>query len=335
MTYHREPWRGRQSKWPILLVAATLLSVGFCGGQTNVPLHNSESVSIVAPNSKDAILDFASKELARYLSRVTGHAVEIGNQATAHHIYLGQIPESAPQATARKLEMDRSKLLPDGFLIRRLGSDVVILGSNARGTLYGAYAFLEHLGVRWFFPGPQYEIVPRRSLDWNRPLEVTESPAFRDRILFYWPNNYSPVEDWIDFCAKVRLNRIAFHYTWPATDWYFGLRKRLRPELEKRGLAVEVGGHFLSALMPRSLFKDHPDWFRMNEQGQRVNDFNLNPFNSEALDFVASAVSKYLLRTPEASLYHVWADDIDGGGWSHEPGKEQYTPSDQALLVSN
>jgi hypothetical protein len=41
------------------------------------------------------------------------------------------------------------------------------------------------------------------------------------------------------------------------------------------------------------------------------------------------------MQMPEASLFHLWADDIEGGGCSQEPGKEEYTPSDQALLVSN
>ena len=167
------------------------------------------------------------------------------------------------------------------------------------------------------------------------PLNISESPTFPKRILFYWPNNYSSVEDWIDFSAKVRLNRLAFHYTWPARDWYTVLQSRLLPELQKRGMEIEVGGHFLSTFIPRTLFTQHPDWFRINEQGKRVNDFNLNPFNQEALDYLASGAIEYLRQTPEASMFHLWADDIEGGGWSHEPGKEDYTPSDQALLVSN
>jgi hypothetical protein len=43
----------------------------------------------------------------------------------------------------------------------------------------------------------------------------------------------------------------------------------------------------------------------------------------------------YLLKMPDATLFHLWADDISGGGWSHDPGKEENAPSDQALLVYN
>lgn len=73
----------------------------------------------------------------------------------------------------------------------------------------------------------------------------------------------------------------------------------------------------------------------MNEKGARTPDFNFNPFSSEALEYVGSRTVKYLTQMPEARLFHVWADDIGGGGWTHQPGKEDYTASDQALLVSN
>jgi len=292
------------------------------------------SVSIIIPKAAESVLKFAAQDLERYLKQVTGDSVVVGDAEARHHIYLGEIPANAP-ADATYLREAAEKLQEDGFVIRSIGPDVVILGKGSRGNLYGCYAFLERQGLRWFFPGKQYEVVPHHALDWSVPLDVSESPTFPKRILFYWPNNYSSVEDWIDFSAKVRLNRMAFHYTWPAMDWYTVLQSKLLPELQKRGMEIEVGGHFLSTFMPRTLFTQHPDWFRMNEQGKRVNDFNMNPFSQEALDYLAGGATQYLRQMPEASLFHLWADDIEGGGWSHEPGKEDYTPSDQALLVSN
>ena len=292
-------------------------------------------VSVMNPTTQDLVLKFAAQELSEYLRQLTGEPVAIGNPDARHHIYLGEIPANAPAAESTHLRNAVEQLREDGYIIRSIGPDVVILGKGSRGNLYGCYAFLERQGVRWFFPGKQYEVVPHHALDWKVPINVSASPTFPKRILFYWPNNYSSVVDWIDFSAKVRLNRVAFHYTWPAFDWYLLLQSKLVPELQKRGMEIEVGGHFLSTFMPRTLFPQRPDWFRMNERGKRVNDFNLNPFNQEALDHLAAGAIQYLRQMPEASLFHLWADDIEGGGWSHEPGKEDYTPSDQALLVSN
>jgi hypothetical protein len=98
---------------------------------------------------------------------------------------------------------------------------------------------------------------------------------------------------------------------------------------------IEGGGHLLSTFLPRALFKEHPDWFRRNPQGARTPDFNFNPFHPEALDRVATGAASYLERMPEMSLFHLWPDDVYGGGWTSEPGKESYTPSDQSLLVAN
>jgi hypothetical protein len=298
------------------------------------PATGRPQISIVAPE-EDVVLQFAAQDLARYLGQITGETIVHGMVGEAHRIYLGEIPATAQPEEAAHFSAEVEGLELDGFVINSMGPDVVILGKGSRGALYGCYAFLELQGVRWYFPGEQYEIVPHHAVNWDTHVKLKESPAFPKRILFYWPNNYSSPLDWIDFCAKARLNRLAFHYTWPARDWYILFRTQLLPELQKRGMEIEVGGHFLSTFLPRTLFHEHPEWFRMNEQGNRIADFNLNPFNRDALEYLASGASEYLQETPEVSLFHLWADDIDGGGWSHEPGMEDYSPSDQALLVSN
>ncbi len=314
---------------------AWLVIGGPCLAVSRPTVAQSESVSVVTADQADEVQRFAAAELVRYLRQVTGENVEAGRLDAKHKIYLGTIPGSLAGANTQQLRADVHSLQEDGFVTRSYGPDVVILGKGSRGDLYGCYAYLESLGVRWFFPGAQCEVVPHRSINWNASLDLRESPTFRDRILFYWPNNYSRTEEWIDFAAKARLNRIAFHYTWPARDWYINVRSALQAECKKRGMMIEVGGHFLSSLLPRSLFPAHPDWFRMNEQGKRTPDFNFNPFNVEALEALGSNVANYLEQMPGASLYHVWPDDIEGGGWSHEPGKQEYTPSDQSLLVAN
>lgn len=280
------------------------------------------AISIVAPDASDQVQQFAAGELARYLTRVTGQQAAVTPAKAPHRILLGRAHAEAA-------------LTEDGFRIRRKGADVSIEGAGPRGVLYGAYAYLERLGVRFYFPGEAHEVVPRRAIDWTAPLDVAESPSIRYRIMYYWPNHFLPFQDWIDFAAKMRLNRITFLYGPPAIDWYTAQRARLQGEVNKRGLAIEVGGHLLPELLPREMFPEHPDWFPRNAAGARIPTFNLNPFSREALEYVGNRAVSYFGRIPEASLYHAWPDDIGGGGWTSEPGKENYTPSDQSLMVMN
>jgi hypothetical protein len=267
----------------------------------------------------DPVQQFAAGELTRYLRLIdTGKVprIRIGSDCQGEAACL------APG---------------DAFRIRRERNGVIsIRGRNSRGALYGVYALLERLGVRWFGPGAVNEYLPpRRPINWNAPLELAESPAIPERILYYWPYHYQPLEEWIDYAAKARLNRFCFHYGWPTLDWYMIKRDTLLPELRKRGIIVEIGGHLLTTFLPRSLFAEHADWFRMSESGQRVADWNMNPFSQPALDYVSSRLADYFARTPEATMFHAWPDDIQGRGWSYDPARKQYNPSDQALLVAN
>lgn len=107
--------------------------------------------------------------------------------------------------------------------------------------------------------------------------------------------------------------------------------KRLR----EMGMEIEYEMHAMSWLMPRDLFATHPDWFRMNEEGERVADFNLCPSNAEALEYVA-ARSAELARvlTPTTHRYHLWIDDVRDS-FCHCPACRKMTDSDQALAVYN
>src|SRR5574337_1488908 len=98
----------------LLLTFSVLQTADLWGGQTRVPIRNHESVSIILPGAPEPAVDFASKELARYLQRMTGQEVAIGRQTAPHRIYLGQIPKSASQPAAVKLERDLERLRPDG-----------------------------------------------------------------------------------------------------------------------------------------------------------------------------------------------------------------------------
>lgn len=105
--------------------------------------------------------------------------------------------------------------------------------------------------------------------------------------------------------------------------------------LEAQGFVLEMEVHALSWLLPRSLHTTHPDWFRMDEKGERVADHNLCAANPEALACVSERAAE-LARVfhPASGRYHFWLDDVTDSR-CHCARCRRYTAADAALLVYN
>ncbi len=93
-------------------------------------------MSIIPPKAEDEVTRFAIQDLARYLREITGETITLGKASAKHHIFVGEAASGLEPAAARRLREDL-KVEPDGFILRRAGPDVVILGKGPRGNVYG------------------------------------------------------------------------------------------------------------------------------------------------------------------------------------------------------
>lgn len=102
-----------------------------------------------------------------------------------------------------------------------------------------------------------------------------------------------------------------------------------------RGLEVEYEVHAMGYLLDRNLFETHPEYFRMNTEGERTNDYNMCVSNPEAVALVAQNAA-----TLAQSLYgsnhnfYFWLDD------GHKltcqcPLCKNMSPSDQQQILLN
>lgn len=138
---------------------------------------------------------YAAEFLQRYIKLVTGAELRIvsATQATAAP-YRPWILVGKSKLTDF-VEAERRKLPPEGFIIRREGTKIAIVGEIAdeddmpeyrgadRGTLFGVYEFLERVyGVRWYFPGELGVKIPRRQRVAIYNLEIKDAPVFRMRL---------------------------------------------------------------------------------------------------------------------------------------------------------
>ena len=102
----------------------------------------------------------------------------------------------------------------------------------------------------------------------------------------------------------------------------------------KSGIQVEHELHAMKDLLPRALFDKDPTMFPMNENGDRVRDFNLCVHSEAAVNIVCENAVKYarLLR-PTTGRYFYWIDD---GQPMCRCGKCRGLPdSDQTLMLEN
>lgn len=103
----------------------------------------------------------------------------------------------------------------------------------------------------------------------------------------------------------------------------------------ERGLEVEYEFHAASYLLDRSLFSEHPEYFRADENGTRTPDVNFCPSCPEALEKVvknAAELAKKLYRGGHD--FYFWLDDVNGKKCNCEKCRE-LSASDQQLIFSN
>lgn len=101
------------------------------------------------------------------------------------------------------------------------------------------------------------------------------------------------------------------------------------------GISVEYEAHAMRWLLPSALFDRNPNWFRMNEKGERTADFNLCASHPEALAYVGERTAQLaeLLHTGE-SRYFFWLDDVTGCA-CHCAECRRRSASDQQLQIIN
>ena len=162
--------------------------------------------------------------------------------------------------------------------------------------------------------------------------------------LLIHPEELSP--RWIDLARTHGLKRLSIH-PWGGKNAHKTLAELVdtleRPEYRAMidtliDGGVEIGYEFHAAayLLPRELFESHPEYFRMDEEGNRTPDRNFCFSNPDALELVAknaALLARRLYRAPHD--YYFWLDDARSGGLCHCPSCRGRSFADHQLTVMN
>lgn len=161
-----------------------------------------------------------------------------------------------------------------------------------------------------------------------------DTPFFETRgIVLFWTDVNEPQRlDWLEMAERAGINTLSVYTDdgTKASDEYRAFIARCAD----KGIDVEYQEHAMGELLPRSLFDSHPEYFRMNEQGERCSDYNCCPASDEAMAIIAeNAKAKALRNRPTNDKYYFWMDD--GGDRCHCDKCRHLNDSDQALMIEN
>ena len=154
---------------------------------------------------------------------------------------------------------------------------------------------------------------------------------------------YQDIDDkWLDILEKMNIKNIGIHTLYQCggvsglLEWLEEEKtKKLLKDAEIRGFNYTFPIHAVDYLLPRRLFNEHPDYFRVNKDNTRTNDWNFCVSNKEALKYVEESSYELAKKLNQKSNhYEIWADD-SLNSYCHCDKCKKYSPADQNLIISS
>ena len=234
----------------------------------------------------------AAQDLADYLQAMSGARIPIRwdidvDDYPGFRIMIG----STSLAPVDPAAVSQEQVGYDGFIIRSVPGGVVIAGRNAQGTANGVYHFAEEvLGIHWYSLEDSGPTIPRRSTVQIPHLDLTVKPDFA------WRGQYYSIATKY-FTDEMKANRNAW--------WRFN---RLW------GISAECY-HSFFAIVPNSLFAEHPEYFALIDGKRTPGDVNVQRClsNPDVLQRAIQYSREQFERYPDLRFTTLSAND--GGGW--------------------
>ena len=171
------------------LLVVVVVTSAFGTDAIQLTVDGETDYQIIVADEPSVEVLVAVGELTEFLKQITGTEFPVvkGNASPSEHQIL--VGRSALLDDI-ELPIDWNALGPEGFVIRTVGSKLVIAGGPRRGTINGVYTFLEDIvGCRWYMPS--FSVIPKKPKLALKPLNVRMIPVFGMRWL-----NFNQSLDW-------------------------------------------------------------------------------------------------------------------------------------------
>ncbi len=252
---------------------------------TLVDKGKSPYTIVISANAQPAVTR-AANELQRFIEEMSGAKLPI---AVDTAITRGPKILLGASKTLDQLGINLADLGPEAFVLKTRGPNLVITGGGQRGTMYGATAFLERLGCRWFTK--DVSRIPKNPTIRFDNLDVTEKPAFEYREPFFTE---------------------AFDKDWAARNRTNGNHSQLDDSTGGKLVYYPFVHSFLQLLPPEKYFKDHPEYFSLIDGKRRTERGQLCLTNPEVLRLATAQVEAWIKEHPDATIFSVSQNDWEG-----------------------
>ncbi len=246
------------------------------------------NATIVLPEDAGDTLTLAAQELQTHILAMSGAELPIVSENNVGEGVTVLLDLAQTTDVMGQVLSDRD-IGYDGYVIKSSEATLSITGRKDAGTLNGVYGFLEdHLGVRWYYPGPMGTHVPQTATVTVGDIDEVNKPRFAVRRAWYNSNCTAGYTDqeMQEYRVWVRRNRSG-------------------------GPSGYVGHHWARSVSPGRYFDDHPEYFA-ELQGTR-RPLQLCTTNADVVDIYAKDIIGRFDADPEF-LYASMSPN-DGAGW--------------------
>ena len=265
--------------------------------QGDLFLNPQKQVTITTDEADFKAVDIAVQALAADFGRVTGQDAVLQHQADAK-IIVGTIGHSKfIDRLAKKKLIDATQLKGkrEKFIITTVGKQLIIAGSDRRGTVYGIYELSAQMGVSPWYDWADVPVEHHDSIFVNKGIYTDGEPAVRYRGIFL--NDEAPcLTSWVKntygtgygdhrFYQRVfeLVLRLRGNMMWPAMwGWAFYADD---PENEKTademGVVMSTSHHEPMARNHQEYARNRKGWGPWNYQKNKA---NLQKFFREGIE---------------------------------------------------
>ena len=260
--------------------------------------HKAPIKWVLYPNNACPLEIQAAQLVRNYLKRISGREIPVGpvreDTTGMNAIVVGRAAVNTGLINQEDLPWCGS----DGFVINTIGSSVGISGQNPQATLYGAYSFLERIGVKFFAKDCIH--IPKQTPVRIPGIWSRFSLFHRERPFFQLRKPYTSADH------PMRFQQIG--------DPTKLVDAKLYPRLwidHTSGFLVPIWKYYDS----------HPEYFALMENGERIpkdtmaNQVTLCTSNSKVREIAAETTLDWISKQPERQFFSINEGDVSKELW--------------------